>query len=701
MATVPTVPGATLPGLSASINVPSVGFSPGAYAATMVSAATSAIAELASLADDFRQDPIEFSFDRAPRPPELNEANSPELVEFTFSFPTPPTPLNVQLTIDDILPDQFDEEAPVLTLTDAPAAFTEASPDAPSVTTSFTDPGELVVSLPAPPALLQLNVVPFAGVTEYTFDEDAPTVDLTAPSIVPYEPGSTYTSALQTLLRSTLLTRIQDGGTGLPAAVENALWDRGREREARSQAEAIRKLEQMEAMGFHAPPGVYMDARLRILTETDAALKGVSREIMIKQAELEQANVLKALEQASVLEGQWLESWNKTEQRKFDTAKYSTEAQISLYNAKVSAFNGMLEAYKAKVNVFEAKIRAETQKVEAYRAQIAAENAKADINRALVEQYKVQSDVALSSIEIFKAKVDAIRSKAEIEKLKVEIFREQIGAFTAKVNAYTAQVEGYRASTQAEVSKQDAFKSKVQSYVAQVEAASKVIDARVSELKAKVDVKQSEYEGYKSTVSAESARIAALSSYNTALTDQYKAETQASAAFNDALTKQWSAQIEFIKSKAEVATQVAKTNADIVTATGNIAVEAAKASGQIAAQIGAAALSAYNISASASMSASASVSASNSSSQSGSATDSYSESDSRSDSKVDSKSYSESDSRSNSIVNSASFSRSVADSWSNVFNNSNSKSVSKSTVESDSRSTSVSTSTSENKNYNF
>lgn len=690
---------AQLPSLSVTPQIPSVGFDPGSYATTMVSAATTAIRELASLADDFVQEPISFDFDRAPRPPELNEASRPELVEFTFSFPSPPSPLNVQLTVDDLLPDQFDEDAPVLSLQDAPAAFAEAAPGEPAITTTFTDPGELVVSLPATPALLALNITPFAGVTTYTFDEAAPSIDLTAPGIVPYEPGSTYSSTLQTLLRSTLLARIQSGGTGLPPEVENAIWERGKERELRSQAEAIRKLEQMEAMGFAAPPGVYMDARLRVLTETDAAIKGHSREVMIKQAELEQANTLKALELANVLEGQWLDSWNKVEQRKFETAKYSTEAQISIYNAKVSAFNGMLEAYKAKVTVFEARIRAETQKVEAYRAMVAAEQAKADVNRSLVDQYKVQSDVALSNIEIFKAKVDAIRSKAEIEKLKIEIFREQVGAFAAKVNAYTAQVEGYRAATQAEVSKQDAYKSKVSSYTAQVEAASKLIDARVAELKAKVDVKQSEYEGYKSTISAESARVQALSSYNTALTDQYKAETQASSAFNDALTKQWQAQIEFIKSKAEVATQVAKTNSDIATATGNIAVEAAKASGQIAAQIGAAALSAYNISASASMSASASVSASNSSNKSVSESKSESKSDSISNSIVNSTINSTSDNFSRSFVDSTSFSRSS--NYNSAFSVSHARSQSESTVDSTSNNTSFSESKSENKNYNF
>lgn len=686
---------ATLPSLSITPTIPSVGFEPRTYAVTMREAALDAISQLGQIASSFSQEPISFQFDPAPAQPVLNLPDRPTLLAITAAFPTVPSPLNVNLTIDDIMPAAFDDEAPDLNLPSAPASFTETAPDSPGITTSFGDPGDLVVSLPAAPALLSLSIGNFAGTNFPTFAEEAPEIELVAPGLIPYEPGAQYTSSLMTLLRSTFLTRIQDGGTGLPPEVENAIWDRGREREAKSSAEAIRKLEQMEAMGFAFPPGVYLDARLRIITETDAAIKGHSREVMIKQAELEQANIQKSLELANQLEGQWLDSWNKIEDRKFQTAKYQTEAQVSIFNARVEGFKAMLEAYKSKVQVYEAQVRAETQKVEAYRAQIAAEQAKAEVNRALVEQYKVQTDVALSAIEVFKAKVDAIRTKAEIEKLKVEIFREQISAFTAKVNAYSAQVEAYKAGSQAEVSKQDAFKARVEAYRAHVEAASKVIEARISELEGKIKIKQSEYDGYKATVEGESARIRGLSEYNSALTDQYKGDVQASAALNDALSRQWSATIEYIKGKAEVATQVAKTNSDIITASANVQVEAAKAAGQIAAQIGAAALSAYNISASASMSASASVSASDSTSDSKSNSVSDSTSYSKSDVNSVSDNTSRSTSESNSTVKSDSYSNSFGISFSD--NTSRSSSTSQSTSDSKVDSKSYN----ENKNYNL
>lgn len=696
MVQVPSVP---QPAAPAPPTLPTITFSPGTYAGTMVSAALAAIGSLATIVKTFTIPHITLDIDNAPASPVLDRPTRPDLQVIGFNTQALPDPLEATLDIDGILPDPFDDEAPTLTLTNPPAAFSDTAPAEPSITTTYTDPGELVVSLPAPPSLLSLNISNFAGVDLPTFDAEAPEIDLTAPSLIPFEPGSEYSSSLMTLLRSSYLTRIRDGGTGLTPDVENAIWDRGREREYKSQADALAKLEQMEAMGFAFPPGAYMDARLRVLTETDAALKGFSREVMIKQAELEQANVLKALEQATMLEGKYLDQWNQIEDRRFQTAKYQTEAQVSIFNAKVEAFKGMLEAYRAKVQVFEARIRAEAQKVEVYRAQVAAEQAKAEINKTLVEQYKIQSDIALSSIEIFKAKVEAIRTKAEIEKLKIEIFREQIAAFTAKVNAYTSQVEAYKATTTAEVAKQDAFKTKVQAYSATVEAASKVIDARVSELKAKIDVKQAEYDGYKSAIQGETARVQGLAAYNTAITDQYKADASVSSAYNDALTKQWQAQIEYIKGKAEVASQVAKMNSDLIISGANVEIEGAKAAGQIAAQIGAAALSAYNISTSASVSSSASFNASMSGS--GSASESESESHSYDETKEKiSKVQSISESHSydeTKAVPTTNYSNSFSNAWSGQINTNKSESK----VESTSDSTSQVTSTSENKNYNF
>jgi hypothetical protein len=193
-------------------------------------------------------------------------------------------------------------------------------------------------------------------------------------------------------------------------------------------------------------PASTLDGRIKIQTEADANNRGTSREIMIKQAELEQSNVNHALDASIQLEGQLINYTNQVEQRVFDSCKYATEAGISIYNARVQAYAAFVDAFKARIAVYEATIRGELAKVEAYKAQMEAETAKANINRALVEQYKVQIEAALSNVEIFKARVGAIQAKADIEKAKIEIFGEQVKAYSARVNAYTAGVEGFRAT---------------------------------------------------------------------------------------------------------------------------------------------------------------------------------------------------------------------------------------------------------------
>lgn len=594
-----------------------IGFSPGDYAGYMLQYARDVLATMADILEDLGDfEVVDLPDMVVPGAPVLNTPLAPILTPITYSAPALPSPLTGDFTVDTVLPDAFDEDSPEFTLTTPPTALSITAPTAPAVTTSFDDPGELVVGMPAAPALLGISIHEFDGITLPEFTEDAPTIDLIAPSMLSYSPGAAYSSSLMTLLQSTLYTRIHDGGTGLPAPVENAIWERGYEREQRSAADAISKLEQMEAMGFAFPPGVYIDARLKVATETDAALKGHSREVMIKQAELEQTNILKAIESGIQLEGEWLRTWDKTEQRRFEAIKFEMEGQISLFNARVSAFQGMTEAYKAKISAYEARIRAETTKVDVYRAQVAAEQAKAQVNDALVQQYKVQSDIALSAIEIYKAKVDSIKVRAEIERLKIDVFRGQIEAYVAQQNGFTAQVEAYKALVGAEAAKQDAFKARVQAYAATVEAAAKSIDAEVAVLKARIDAKQIEYEGYKAAIQGETARIEGLSRFNDSTTERFKAEIQGSSAFNDALVKEWAAQIDFAKGKADLALTVAKANAELRSQQVGLMADVLKAQGSLIGQIGAAALSAYNISASSSVSGNTSYSRSSSDSTS-------------------------------------------------------------------------------------
>lgn len=527
--------------------------------------------------------------------PELQTANRPDLTPITFTMPPTPTPFNGSLSVDDILPEPFDGEAPVLNFGPAPEQDYGLAPTAPGVSLVYEEP-TLSVSLPAPPNLLAITVKPFGGIDIPSIDFTIPELTAIAPSVQQYIPGEKYTSSLLTYLAQTLQNRIQNGGTGLPPAVENALWDRGREREARTMRDQLDDLDRYEGLGYALPPGVWLDARLKVATENAYANMGLSREIMIKMAELEQANILKALDGSIALESKLIDYANQIEQRAFEAVRYATEASIAVYNAKVQAYAAYVDAYKAKVAIYEAQVRAELAKVEGYKAEISAEQAKAEVNNALVNQFKVLTDAALSNIDIFKARIEGIRLKAEIEQLKVAIYGEQVKAYNARINAYTATVEGYRAVVSAEATKQEAFKAEVQAYAVQVDAAAKVIDAKISEYQALLAAKTAEYDAFKAQVQGETSRVQGQSTIEQSKAEIYKADVQAASSYNEALTQQWEAQIRLASAQAEIGITAAKANADQYIAIQSIVTDATKAAAQVQAQVAAAAIGTVNYS---------------------------------------------------------------------------------------------------------
>jgi hypothetical protein len=592
-----------------------------AIAVNEVNAANQYLVKLATATAGINPPTIDAVFPNTPDAPALLVANPPQMEQIIWELPGLPAAFSGTLSIDNYMPDPFDAQPPTLSFGAAPAPFSEPLPDAPGVNLVYEAP-TLSVELPAPPSLLSIQTSRFDGINMPTIDSNVPQLSVVAPSVVQYVPGQLYTSSLLSASQATLERFIVDGGTGLPPAVEEALWNRAREREYRQAADSVADLDRMEVLGYAFPPGMYLNARIKINTELAYNVQTLNREIAIEQAKLEQENLRWAMQNAVQLEGQMISYRNSTEQRAFDSTKYATEAGIAIYNAQVQAYGAFLDAYKTKVAIYDSQVRAELARVEAYKAEIAAEQAKAEINNALVQQYKVAADVALANVDIYKAEIAGIQAKAEIEKLKIEIFGEQVRGYAAKVNAYTAGVEGFRATIAAETSKQEAFKSQVEVYSAQVDAAVKTASARIEEFKGQIMAKTAEWDGYKAAVAAASARAQAIAQINSATADTYRAEASAVASYNDVLTKQWQAAVEQAQRVAEIGVAAAKANAELFVSTRSLALESAKVGAQVSAQIGSAALNSSNWSWSRSYARSVADSYSNNYSKS----DSYSES---------------------------------------------------------------------------
>jgi hypothetical protein len=521
-------------------------------------------------------------------------ATQPNLIDVTWTVPSEPAPFDQTLDVGNYLPGPFTVSPPTLSFPAPPAAFNQPIPSQPGVDLNFTYPVP-AVTLPSPPTLLQLDTIPFSPVTIPTFNADVPTLQLSSPNIVTYTENAMYTSALLSDLQASLDDAITNGTfTGLPPGIETNLWNRARERELKNQADAPADLDRMEAMGFAFPPGVYLDAHIKVLTETNYTIAGLSRDIATEQARLILTNITKAREEATALESKFIDYANNIAQRQFEYTKYATEAGIAIYNANVEAYKASLDGYRTQALVYDTQVKGLLAQIEALKAEIDFEKVKADINTALVTQYETEVKAAEAILDVYRLEIEIIQTQANVQKIIVEVFGEQIKAYVAQVNAYTAQIEAYKAQVSTQGVIEDVYKTQVDAFAAEVNAGVAEANAQIAVFKGQIDAYTAQIEGYKAAIAGMVGQAQAASLFNTAEAEVYKAEAAALSSYNDTLTKQWEAVINEQEQVTQIGVSAAKASGDLYIAAHGLMIDANKVGAQVVAQLGAASLGAIH-----------------------------------------------------------------------------------------------------------
>jgi hypothetical protein len=516
----------------------------------------------------------------------------------TINFVVPGgTPNELSLPVPDINIDDFNEAAPVLGNPTAPVVNYGVAPTVPAIgAVPVPDAPDLV--FPDAPAQLSLSLPTFGALNlrEDWLDklDVMPGLELVAPTPYGYSQNPAYASELLSELKSKLYLRME-GGTGLDPLVEQAIWDRGRDRETQiALANEQDITRQADALGFHMPPGV-LAAQIRQAQQTYYdKLSGLSRDVMIKQAELEQQNLKDTIAATTQLESQLIDySW-KMEQMAFENAKTYAENALQVFNAGVEQYKALLAGYQTYASVYKDIIQAELAKVEVYKAQIDAEKAKADINKSLVDAYKAEIEAGMAQVEIYRAQVGAAETLVQLEQAKIGAAGEQIRAYVAQVNAETAKVEAYKAQVQADATKVDMYRTKAAAFSAKVGAQADRARAEISRYSALYQAKASEWEGYRAKVTTESERIRALGMQSASLLDGYKAAATSVTAKAEMQTKIWETQIKQYEAGQNIVLQTAKINADSLMTANNARLDASKVGAQVFAQLTAASLGMMN-----------------------------------------------------------------------------------------------------------
>lgn len=473
------------------------------YASSAISSANAFITALNSSIAGLEMPPMDFDV-TWPVPPAVEGVTPFVVGDVATEFPSddsgvpPPDPGGGFIT-----PDR--PTAPTLPTYTLDIGADPEKPLPPDVATITMPDGPEAWTPPADPTLLTISIVPFAGIDPHNDWLDrlstAPAdLSLAAPTPFSFTPPARYGSDLLNAVTEAIRSRLA-GGTGLDPVVEQAIWDRARSREAQlaenNLDEAVRN---HSARGFSLPSGALAaqmrDAQRLALSKASE----VSRDIAIKQADLEQANVKHAIEQGLALEGKLIDYANQIEQRAFEAARYLAENAVQVYNAQVEGFKALLQKYATYADIYRTLIQSETAKVDAYKAQVDAERAKAEVNKALIDQYRARIEVRQAQIELYKNQILAAQALIEAEKLKVETFGERVRAYVAEVNADTAKVEAFKA-------KVDSNRALVDIYGVDVQAYAAYTNALGSAARARADVYSASVGGYKAKVDAFTARV--------------------------------------------------------------------------------------------------------------------------------------------------------------------------------------------------
>lgn len=465
-------------------------------------------------------------------------------------------------------------------------------PGALSAVTLPVEPGAWVP--PTSPSLLSVNIRPFEGVNSFGDWVDRLSVlpaDLNLAAPTPYSPAdrTQYSSALLAAVAAQIQARL-NGGTGLSSAVEAAIWDRARTREdSIVQTNLDTVVRNVEARGFALPTGAF-HAQLREAQRQGLAKSSeLSRDVAIKQAELEQTNAKHAIEQGIALEARLIEYSNNVEQRTFEAARYAAQNAIEIYNAQVAQYRAMLERYTSYASVYRSLVEGERARVDAYKAEVDAERSKVDVNRGLIDQQRAQIEARNSEVELYKSQLQGVQTLLSVDKLKLEAFAERVKAYVAELNAETVKAEVFKALVSTNQLKADVYKTQVDAWSAKAGTEASTAKARAEIYDSQVKAFLSRTQRYATAVSAEAEKVRAGVSIAGLQIEAGKAQVEQAATKGGLQTEHYKALIGLYESNKMLAVQKAKVLADNYFALKNLVADASKVAAQVNAQLAASA----------------------------------------------------------------------------------------------------------------
>lgn len=203
---------------------------------------------------------------------------------------------------------------------------------------------------------------------------------------------------------------LSKGGTGLSPVVEEQIWGRDRGRILREAGRAEQEaVSAFAARGFPLPPGALNGTLQRIQADTRDKLAQASRDVAIKQAELEVENVRFAVDKALSLYGTVMDAAKNFISAMATGAGTSAQLLPSVTDSQSKLISAANEYYRSRISVEELRLKAATTAAElthqvnlkGYDGQLAVGIKNAELaQQAALQTYEAKTGVNIKNVEM-------------------------------------------------------------------------------------------------------------------------------------------------------------------------------------------------------------------------------------------------------------------------------------------------------------
>lgn len=556
-------------------------------------------------------------------------ANPPDVILDAMPVYTPATlvmpPEPDNISIDDLLTGldmvTMDDlpalpEAIPITIPEAPAMADLSAPVRPDIDTSIEIPAAPVISIPEMDDLVQITLPEFQFPQLPTFDGVPPDLaNITVPNVFINWAEPEYASELLDDLVAQVKTMMA-GGTGLPAAIEDALFSRARERDSAETKRQIQEaVDNWAARDFSMPPGMLIKQANVVREQGRLKAAETNRDILVQAAQWEIENLRFAVQQGIALEQLTQNLFENMVKRLFEIARFQAESEISVFNAQISLFNAQNSAFQTLTQVYRTKLDGAIAQLTAYKTAIEGQVALGQINQQRVEVFKARLDAVQANVEVYKAMMQGASVRADTIKNQFDSYRADVQAYSEQINAEKVKFDAYESRVKGESAKAEVFDSQTRAYASTVQAIANKADIQVKSGQLKMEAAKTRIQKYMGDVDVFKARA-----------DVNLREVQNATMVFQAQVEAWRAKASTVVAEAEMESRFADMNARTNIAyaemqiseytarmqnaiqQAQIMLEASKALGAYTAQLAAGALSAAHVSASISGSGSATTS---------------------------------------------------------------------------------------------